>query len=157
MFDRIFVAFDGSPPSRAACRAALEVAARFESEVTVATVHPPSDEPTDGHLESLVPIDAEGKTISALIEEMQKEAHGRGVRSLTHVSLQGETLPTILQYLKTHPQDLLITGSRGLSRGRRLLQGSISYGLVEGAPCPVLVVRPQHLAGRSFARPKVAH
>ncbi len=142
MFERILVAFDGSPPSREACRVALEIAVRFGSSITVAVVHPPSDEPTDGRLELLVPVDPEGKTLAQLIEEMQKEAKSRKIPSLEPAFLQGDVVPTLLEYLRAHPQDLAVTGSRGLSRGRRLLLGSVSSALVDAAPCPVLVVRP---------------
>jgi nucleotide-binding universal stress UspA family protein len=152
MFERILVAFDGTPQSREACDAALEVAARFGSSLMIATVHPPSKEPTDGHLESLVPVDAEGKSLAMLVEELQRDALARGVPSFDHVFLQGEVVPSLVGYLREHPQDLLVTGSRGLSRGRRLLLGSVSSGLVAEAPCPVLVVRP-----RAASRPSTAH
>jgi nucleotide-binding universal stress UspA family protein len=154
MFERILVAFDGSPQSREACRASLELAERFHSSVTVVTVHPASKEPSDGHLESLVPIDAEGRSLSTLIEQMQRDALSRKIPPLAHVSLQGDVVPTLLDYLRDHPQDLLVTGSRALSRGRRLLLGSVSSGLVDEAPCPVLVVRPQRSRpGGGAARP----
>jgi nucleotide-binding universal stress UspA family protein len=148
MFERILVAFDGTPPSRHACEVTLELAAQFHSSVTVATVHPPSKEPTDGHLESLVPVDSEGKTLAVLIDELKAEAQRRSIPSLTPVFLQGEVVASLLTYLREHPHDLAVTGSRGLSRGKRLLLGSVSSELVDGAPCPVLVVRPE-IAGAS--------
>lgn len=141
IFERIFVAFDGTPESRRACRVAIEVAARFHSSVTVGTVHPPSKEPTDGHLESLVPFDSEGKTLAILIDELRTTALSQGVTSVEPVFLQGEVVPAILEFLVGHPHDLAVAGSRGLSRGRRILLGSVSAGLVNDAPCPVLVVR----------------
>lgn len=141
MFEKVFVAFDGSPESRRACQVAIEIAARFHASVTVGTVHPATKEPTDGHLESLVPFDAEGKTLSELIDELRASAHALGVDSLEPVFLQGDVVPALLTFLVEHPQDLAVTGSRGLSRGRRLLLGSVSAGLVGDAPCPVLVVR----------------
>jgi nucleotide-binding universal stress UspA family protein len=141
MFDRIFVAFDGTPESRRACRVAVEIASRFHSSVTVGTVHPPSKEPTDGHLESLAPFDSEGKSLAILIEEFQKAALAQGVTSVEPVFLQGEVVPALLAFLVSHPHELLVVGSRGLSRGRRILLGSVSASLVNEAPCPVLVVR----------------
>ena len=141
MFEKVFVAFDGSPESRHACDVAIEIAARFHSAMTVGTFHPASKEPTDGHLESLVPFDAEGKTLSVLIDEFRATARARGVPSLDPVFLQGDVVPALLTFLASHPHDLAVTGSRGLSRGQRLLQGSVSAGLVQGASCPVLVVR----------------
>ena len=42
--------------------------------------------------------------------------------------------------------DLVLLGSRGLGPVRRLVLGSISEGVVHGAPCPVLVMRGGHEA-----------
>jgi nucleotide-binding universal stress UspA family protein len=154
MFERILVAFDGTPHARQACNVTMELAARFQSVVTVATVHPPSKEPTDGHLESLVPVDSEGKSLAVLIDEMKEEAQRRKIPSLDAVFLQGEVSDALLTFLRAHPHDLVVTGSRGLSRGKRLLLGSVSSELVDGAPCPVLVVRPvPRTAPRVVTRP----
>jgi len=142
MFDRILVAFDASPESRRAFQVALEVAARFRSALTVATVHPPSRTAADAELDSLVPIDADGQSLSVLIEQMRTAAAARGVPSLESVALRGETVPSLIEYLNHHPHDLAVAGTRGLTRGRRLLLGSVSSGLATDAPCPVLVVRP---------------
>jgi nucleotide-binding universal stress UspA family protein len=142
MFDRVLVAFDGSPESRRASRVALEVAARFHSSVTVACVHPPGRGDGDSALSRLVPVDAEGRTLPMLIEELQGEGKAKGIASIEPVYLSGEVTESILDYLQAHPHDLAIVGSRGLSRGRRLFLGSVSAGLVNDAPCPVLVVRP---------------
>jgi nucleotide-binding universal stress UspA family protein len=141
MFEKVFVAFDGSPESRRACQVAIEIAARFHSSVTVGTVHPATKEPTDGHLESLVPFDAEGKSLAVLIEELRAAALALGVTSLEPVFIQGDVVPALITFLNGNPHDLAVTGSRGLTRGQRLLLGSVSAGLVGEAPCPVLVVR----------------
>jgi|HubBroStandDraft_1064217.scaffolds.fasta_scaffold14685_3 nucleotide-binding universal stress UspA family protein len=141
MFERIFVAFDGTPESHRACQTAIEIASRFQSSVTVGTVVTDSKEPTDGHLESLVPFDSAGKSLAILIDEIRASALAHGVTSLDAVFLQGEVVPALLEFLVGHPHDLAVAGSRGLSRGRRILLGSVSAGLVNDAPCPVLVVR----------------
>lgn len=141
MFERILVAFDGTPESRRAYRAALELALRFHSSLTIAIVHPPSRTPDGSELQRLVPIDSEGKTIAMLLEEMEADARSRGITSMSPVYLQGEVTPALVDYLKRVPHDLAVVGSRGLSRGRRLLLGSVSSGLATDAPCAVLVVR----------------
>lgn len=50
---------------------------------------------------------------------------------------------------------LIVVGSRGVRPKPGMLMGSTSRGLVEFAPCPVLVVRPQ--AGRTARRLATAH
>ncbi|MGA8302176.1 MAG: universal stress protein [Thermoplasmata archaeon] len=153
MFEKVFVAFDGTPESRRACEIAIEIAARFHSSVTVGTVHTGSREPSDGHLESLAPFDSEGKSLSSLIEEFQAAALARGVTSLEPAFLQGEVVPALLKFLTEHPHDLAVAGSRGLSRSRRILLGSVSTGLVGEAPCPVLVVRGRRAKSLARAAP----
>ena len=37
---------------------------------------------------------------------------------------------------------LVVVGSRGLSRARELVFGSVSHQVVHHAPCPVVVIRP---------------
>jgi len=142
MFDRILVAFDGSSQARRAVHVATEVAARFHATLTLAVVRPPGPSSADPYLESLVPLSDEGKALVSVVEEVREKALAHGAAAVDSVMLQGEVVETLLAWLEHHPQDLLVVGSRGLSRGRRLLLGSVSSGLVGEAPCPVLVVRP---------------
>jgi len=157
MFDRILVAFDGSSQARRAVHVATEVAARFHSTLTLAVVRPPGPASADAYLESLVPLPDEGKALVSVVEEVREKALARGAAAVDSVMLQGEVVETLLGWLERHPQDLLVVGSRGLSRGRRLLLGSVSSGLVGEAPCPVLVVRPprDHRKGDSVPPPMV--
>ncbi len=141
MFERIFVAFDSSPGSRRACQVAIELASRFGSSLTIGTVHEGTSEYSDGRVESLAPFDRDGKSLAVLIEELRAQALTAGAKGLDHAFLTGEVVPAVLDYLATHPHDLVVTGSRGLTRGQRLIRGSVSAALVGEAPCPVLVVR----------------
>lgn len=139
---RILVCFDGSTPSRRACILALEIAAKFRSVVTIATVFPTVHGRSEPLLQSLVPISEDGKTLSHLLEEMQQRATELGVSKVHLASVEGDVSEALVEYLERHPQDLVVVGSRGLSRGRRLLLGSVSLDLVGRVPGPVLVVRP---------------
>jgi nucleotide-binding universal stress UspA family protein len=139
MFARILVGFDGSAPARLAIQAATEIAARFHSVLTLAFVI--SSTTSDPVLESLVPLPDEGKAFASVVEEVREKALALGAASVESVMLRGEVVETLLGWLVHHHQDLVVVGSRGLTRGRRLLLGSVSSGLVNRAPCPVLVVR----------------
>ena len=48
----------------------------------------------------------------------------------------------ILAVAEQHGVELIAVGTRGLPALRSLLHGSVSHGLVQHAPCPVLVVPP---------------
>jgi nucleotide-binding universal stress UspA family protein len=142
MFDRVLAGFDGSPHSRRAVQVASEIAGRFQSILTIAVVRPPHRGAEMARLEALVPLGDDGRTLGTILEEFRERALARGARVVEPVTLHGEVLDSLLDYLARNPQDLVVVGSRGLSRSRRLLLGSVSAGLVNSAHCPVLVVRP---------------
>jgi len=141
MFERVLVGFDGSAHSRRAVEVAGEIAGRFRSTLTIAVVRPTKQAEDVARLEALVPISQDGRTLASLLDEMRTAALGHGARIVEPVTLHGEVLECLLEYLTRHPQDLVVVGSRGLTPGRRLLLGSVSSGLVNSAKCPVLVVR----------------
>ncbi|HKN06890.1 MAG TPA: universal stress protein [Thermoplasmata archaeon] len=142
MFERILVGFDGSPHSRRAVQLAGEIAGRFQSILTIAVVRPSTRGEELARLEALVPFSDDGRTLTTNLEELRERALAHGARVVEPVTLHGEVLDSLLEYLSRNPQDLIVVGSRGLSRSRRLLLGSVSTGLVNSAHCPVLVVRP---------------
>jgi len=141
MFERILVGFDGSVHSRRAVQVASELAGRFAATLTVAVVRPTAHREELARLEALVPISEDGRTLVTLLDEMREKALAHGARVFEQVTLHGEVVDSLLDYLSRNPQDLVVVGSRGLTPGRRLLLGSVSSGLVNSAHCPVLVVR----------------
>jgi nucleotide-binding universal stress UspA family protein len=155
MFERILVAFDGSQPSRKAIHVAVELAERFGASLTLAMVRPPGSEPRDVVLESLVPLPGEGKAFSAVVDEVRATAMARGAKAVDSVVLHGDVIDTLLGWIHEHHPDLVVVGSRELSRGQRLILGSVSGGLIQRAPCPVLVVRGTRRASVHPPRPVV--
>lgn len=55
--------------------------------------------------------------------------------------LAGEPGQAVIDHVTNVPQALIIVGSRGMSRVRGLLIGSVSQRLTQHAPCPVMVIR----------------
>lgn len=141
MFGRILVGFDGSAHSRRAVQVASEIAGHFGATLTIAIVRPAASSEAAARLDALVPLD-NGVSLASMLEELREKALARGAKMVEPVTLHGEVLDSLLDYLARNPQDLVVVGSRGLSRSRRLLLGSVSTGLVNSAHCPVLVVRP---------------
>jgi nucleotide-binding universal stress UspA family protein len=139
---RILVCFDGSVHARRACQLALEIGGRFHSEVSLATVFPQVHGKSEPLLQSLVPISDDGKTLARLFDEAQEEASRLGVAKVHIVYLEGNAPDALEEFLEHHPHDLVVVGSRGLSRGRRILLGSVSAEIVQRIQAPVLVVRP---------------
>jgi nucleotide-binding universal stress UspA family protein len=141
VFARIVACVDSSPDGQQACRAATEVAVRFAGRLTLLTVLPWSGKDAQPDLERLIPMDPTGRPIHRMLEDAQADALKKGVPSAEVVYLRGKVVESVLEYLGRSPPDLLVAGTRGLSRGTRLILGSVSSRLVAEAPCSVLVVR----------------
>jgi nucleotide-binding universal stress UspA family protein len=120
---------------------AIEMAARFGCALTLLTVLPWVAKDAEPELERLIPLSREGHSIHRLLEDAKAEASSKGIPSTEIVYLRGNVVEAIMQHLEQGPPDLVVVGTRGLSRGSRLLLGSVSSRLVADAPCPVLVVR----------------
>ena len=77
-------------------------------------------------------------------ETLAKVERERGKPTTSPTSIEllnGPPAEIIEEFLR--PSDLLVIGSRGIGGVRRLLLGSVSSALVQAAPCPVVVVRPE--------------
>jgi nucleotide-binding universal stress UspA family protein len=141
MFARILACVDASPAGQQVGAAAIEMATRFGCRLTLLTVLPWTGKDVQPDLERLVPMDPEGRPIHRIMEDAQSEALKKGVSSVELVYLRGKVVESVLEHLEHAPPDLVVVGTRGLSRGSRLLLGSVSSRLVSEAPCPVLVIR----------------
>ncbi|MGP8078801.1 MAG: universal stress protein [Thermoplasmata archaeon] len=141
MFGRILACVDASPTGQHACAAAIEMATRFGCRLTLLTVLPAAGKDPQPDLERLVPMDSMNRPIPRIMEDAQSEALRKGIPAAEIVYLRGKVVESILEHLERAPPDLVVVGTRGLSRGSRILLGSVSSRLVTEAPCPVLVVR----------------
>lgn len=83
-------------------------------------------------------------------EEIRKEAEGllarsaarlQGVGRVEPVLEQGDPAQRVLHQVHERQPDLVVVGSRGLGTLPGLLIGSVSRKVLQGAGCPVLVVR----------------
>ena len=76
----------------------------------------------------------------ALLADTVNELGNYGIEA-TGVLLRGDAATEIIQYANQNQIGLIVAGSRGLSRMRRLLLGSLSRKLVHYAGCSVLIVK----------------
>ncbi|MDA8221793.1 MAG: universal stress protein, partial [Desulfitobacterium hafniense] len=70
----------------------------------------------------------------------QDYAVNNGVEAKT-LTLSGHPGLVIVDYLNSHPHDLVVLGHRGLSNIQALLMGSVAYKVANLAPCAVLIVK----------------
>lgn len=74
------------------------------------------------------------------LQDMAAELHTLYATSEEHI-LWGEPKQLIPKFTQNNSVDLLIMGSRGISKVMSVFVGSVSEKCVHECPCPVLVVR----------------
>ncbi len=146
---KVLVPVDGSPNAMRALDVGIGLVNTFGAELIVVNVIP-----TPG---VLVSASAFGVPTSGLdsyyeqqegaanhfMEEAVTAAKNRGVSKVTsRVTRAAKSVVEEIIDVATHEKvDLIVIGTRGLGGFRKLVQGSVSSGVVSHAHCNVLVVR----------------
>ncbi|UFJ40737.1 universal stress protein [Brevibacillus humidisoli] len=141
MFQHILVAADGSRHSQKAASAAINLASKMGSS-TVTLMHVVSKAPTKTQL-----LDARFDVRMLLTEQahqairqIEHDFRLNGIPFRLEVGL-GDPAEEITAYAGRAAVDLIMIGSRGLSRLEELVLGSVSHKVVQLSPCPVMVVK----------------
>ena len=143
-FARVTLAVDNSKHSRAAARF---LRSRILSESAAVTIMSSAESPvsdlaarylSDSQLAELTKpvMDRALTLVNAVREEFIKD----GVPVTTKVQMN-HVIDTIVKQVETNHDDLLVIGSRELTKSERLHLGSVSESLLRHAPCSVLIVR----------------
>ncbi len=135
-WDRIMVATDGSPRSRAAAERAMTLAQSRGSILMVVSVQ---DFPAairgvapQQRLELL-------KICQSQVDEVIQRARERQIDCQGFI-LEGLAYTAISELAREQQADLIVMGSHGRSGLTRLLMGRVAERVIGHAPCPVLVV-----------------
>lgn len=148
---KVLLAIDGSPHSHAAL---VEFATRpwpIGTEVQILTVVHPSIplflEPTlvvaAAHMEQSLELQRDSPALVEAASKMIRDANP-GISVATKI-VEGIPKDAIVQEAQDWGADLIVLGSHGYGRVRRLLLGSVAGAVVAKAPCSVQVVRAKHL------------
>ncbi len=131
MYQKILVPVDGSEHSKRALQEAINLAKMTDGTITLLNVqtNPSAATASNGRVEENKPL-----------SEAQKIVQDAGI-AVNTVLLQGNVVDQIVKTAKDTGSELIIVGARGLSKFEELLLGSISHGVLEKAPCPVIVTR----------------
>src|SRR5580698_6219191 len=141
-FARITVAIDGSKMGDVAFDLALDLAKRYQSDlsvVAVAPVQPVFVSSAEPWVPTEVP-EAETNYYRGIVDKAVRKAEAAGVAA-AGTCLEGVVVDELIAQVEKHPTDLLVLGSRGLSTAKRLLLGSVSDAVSHHVNCPVLIAR----------------
>jgi nucleotide-binding universal stress UspA family protein len=148
MFERLVAAIDSDPERSArVVEAAQELGQKFSSEVVVAHVREverpaaivgtarPGALPPALHFES-------EEEARALVDAAVTRLQSAGIRADGQIApgTTGSTARELLALAQAHGATMIVVGDRG-SRVTDVLLGSVAYGIVHRAECPVLLVR----------------
>jgi nucleotide-binding universal stress UspA family protein len=139
MFQRILIAWDGSPVAARALDVAIDVTRRYDAElVAVSIAYSPSHAETPADREES--SDAARTYLRETFREVADRAERAGV-AVSHEILEGEEPARALAaYAHEHGFDLLVCGHhRGHRAGRLLLRG-VSEDLLAATAVPILFV-----------------
>src|SRR5919112_2417153 len=145
---RILVPVDGSNASLKGLKYATHLAGLEASEAELIVVHVLEDVKQGGAIGlqakygnvRLVEGFKRARRDAALkwLEQVDVAAKKKGIRLKTEV-LDGDLkVKVIIEYAKKNSVDLIVIGSTGLTRFKRLLLGTIANAVVSSAPCPVM-------------------
>jgi nucleotide-binding universal stress UspA family protein len=141
MFRTIAVATDGSETAGKAVDLAVDLAARYESQLLVFTAYEPA--PRQERLEDKeLPEDADWKPsahedVDAIFVDATERAGTRGIEPQA-VAREGEPAQVICDLAEEFKTDLLVIGNKGIDR--RVL-GSVPNTVVHNAPCTVVLTK----------------
>lgn len=139
---KILAAIDLSPASEKVLEAARQHASL--TQATLYLVHAAEPDP------AFVGYEAGPQVVRDQVAHMFHDEHKavqkhadelreKGVNAIALV-VQGPTSQTILKEAEKLEADLIVVGSHGHGALYQALVGSVSEGIIRGAPCPVLVV-----------------
>lgn len=139
MFEKILVPVDGSRNSARALKVAIEIAKKFDGEVTLIHIYSVTTCKHAGMRFDKC-VQALRKAGAGILAHREKKAKAEGVKVETLLK-QGHVVEEIIKTSRDGEYDLIVVGARGLSKIKELLLGSVSSGVTRHARCPVLVVK----------------
>lgn len=145
VFNKILIPSDGSDYALHAVSYGVDIAKRYQSQVDIVyvVVMPPSIGTrlsSDNHEHIHKELVLQGEEALEKTREMFDDA---GLQVNTQIII-GSAVPSILNLARDGRYDLIVIGSRGAGTAAidQILIGSVAEGILHGAPCPVLMIRP---------------
>ncbi|HUI87017.1 MAG TPA: universal stress protein [Nitrososphaerales archaeon] len=145
-FEQILVAYDGSEDSKKAVKAACSIAKGMGSKLILLHVYsvPVYSYGGPGGLPQIsiqtLASSAKDRAV-AIVDEGVKLAEGEGVQVKGEALESASVVEAVVDRATKDKVQLVVLGTRGMTGFKKMLLGSVSSGVVNHSPCPVLVVR----------------
>jgi len=136
---RVLLATDLSAVSAKAAEDAIRLAIEHRAQLIVMSVVDTNRLRLPGG-RFLRRVDQERARIEERAQELVKRARDAGARA-TFLVWEGDPAEAVLEAADAESADVIVLGSHGRGRLGRMILGSTSKRVTEGARCPVLVVR----------------
>jgi len=143
---RVLIAFDGSEDSIKAIKLAGSITSKSKMRFTV--VHVYTSPSIRFSAASGMPMvdykaleDAKKEDAKRLLAKGLQLAEGVGIQAAGELIEAPSVVEAIVEFATKEKADLIIVGTRGMTGFKKLLLGSVSSGLVNHAPCNVLIAR----------------
>ena len=137
MINTILVGYDETEESRRALERAATLAKALGSKLVVTSVAPVTT-PASGRSIGTDPVDGASEHRQEL-HDAHVYLEGQGLTA-DYIEAVGHEAESILEAAKERSADMIIVGSRELSKLHRLLGQSVSDAVSHGARCDVLIV-----------------
>jgi len=149
-YKKILVPYDGSKYSKKALNEAMEISKKFFSVIYIVNVINVALDTSTNILHSLANkklrkltrefLESENLHTNAVLKNKMKSCMKVGVEVRCEV-IVGNPTDSLLRFSKNHKIDLIILGSKGLTKVRKIMAlGSVSRKISEEAECPVMIV-----------------
>jgi nucleotide-binding universal stress UspA family protein len=148
MFTHLLIPLDGSKLAEKALPVALEIAARFDSRITLLRVTTPPYVPAAfagaDHADLLEQLRAEMQGEARdYLHALQTSLAGRGFHTAVQLVEGDPVAEHILEAVYTLQADALVMSTHGRGGFRRWVFGSIADKVLQQATVPVLLIRAE--------------
>ena len=142
-FKNILVPYDGSVPALRAFNKAIELAKQHDSQIKVVSC---LDIANIGgwYIDKRINKDIMRKArnlTEKLFSNLSDIAQKKSVPIDFRIIESGNTVKSIIDFIKSKNMDLVIMSSSGRGNFDKILLGSVSNGIMQKAKCPVLIIK----------------
>lgn len=142
---RILCPIDFSDGSRAALKAAVELAKLSSAEITLLNVFPRPTVGNDALSEVVMDeaLSSLGADTRARLASWKTDAEALGAKSVETAAASGSPWEAIVKTAEKQKTNTIVMSTHGRKGFQRAFLGSVAEKVVRHAPCSVYVVRPE--------------